>query len=140
MTSNSKLVDHHSQNAIAVKSKTILIIDDSSALRRTLSLSLQRRGYRVLQGRDGFEGLQQLRDNLPTDLVICDIEMPNLNGLEFLTALRKEAGLTNIPVVMISSHNSEKYRSSADSLGAVGFFAKPYVEDQFIKAIEEYIR
>ena len=128
-----------SASAIALKTKTILIIDDSSALRRTLALSLEQRGYRVLQGRDGSEGLEQLRNNLQTDLVICDIEMPNVNGFEFLTARRQEPQLANIPVVMLTSRSTNKHRTLASSLGAVGFFTKPYVEQQFIPEIEKYI-
>ncbi|MEL6440600.1 MAG: hybrid sensor histidine kinase/response regulator [Cyanobacteria bacterium J06621_8] len=122
-----------------VQTKTILVIDDSSALRRTLSLSLEHRGYRVIQGRDGLEGLQQLRDNLQTDLVICDIEMPNLNGFEFLTSRRQEPSLNNVPVVMLTSRSSEKHRALANSLGAADFFTKPYVEEQFISEIEKYL-
>ncbi|MBE9044215.1 response regulator [Pleurocapsales cyanobacterium LEGE 10410] len=125
--------------AIALKTKTILVIDDSSALRRTLALSLETRGYRVLQGRDGQEGLQQLRDNLQTDLVVCDVEMPNMNGFEFLTARRQE-GLTNIPVVMLTSRSTEKHRALATSLGAEEFFTKPYVEDKFLQDIEQLIK
>jgi two-component system, chemotaxis family, sensor histidine kinase and response regulator PixL len=123
-----------------IKSKTILVIDDSSALRRTLALSLEQRGYRVLQGRDGMEGLEQLRNNLNIDLVICDIEMPNLNGFEFLTLRRQETKLSKIPVVMLTSRSSEKHRALASSLGAVDFFTKPYVEDKFISEIEQLIK
>ena len=126
--------------AIAIKTKTILVIDDSSALRRTLALTLEHKGYRVLQARDGNEGLEQLRSNLQTDLVICDIEMPNVNGFEFLTMRRKEPQLTNVPVVMLTSRGSEKHRNLAISLGAAGFFTKPYVEDKFVAEIERYIR
>ena len=125
---------------IAVKIKTILIIDDSSALRRTLALSLENKGYRVLQARDGAEGLQLLRDNLQTDLIICDVEMPNMNGFEFLTARRNEPQLNQVPVVMLTSRGSNKHRSLASSLGASGFFTKPYVEQQFIPEIEQYLR
>jgi two-component system, chemotaxis family, sensor histidine kinase and response regulator PixL len=130
----------HTQRLIAITTKTILIIDDSSALRKTLALSLEHKGYRVLQGRDGMEGLEQLRNNVNTDLVICDIEMPNLNGFEFLTLRRQETLLSKIPVVMLTSRGSEKHRTLAASLGAVGFFTKPYVEDKFISEIEQYIR
>ncbi|MGL5836274.1 MAG: hybrid sensor histidine kinase/response regulator, partial [Waterburya sp.] len=133
-------IPQHTQTAISIKTKTILIIDDSSALRRTLALSLEQKGYRVLQGRDGMEGLEQLRNNLHTDLVICDIEMPNLNGFEFLTLRRQETQLSKIPVVMLTSRGSEKHRTLAASLGAVGFFTKPYVEDKFISEIEQYIK
>ena len=124
---------------VAIKTKTILAIDDSSALRKTLALTLEHRGYRVLQARDGNEGLEQLRNNLQTDLVICDVEMPNVNGFEFLTMRRQEAALASIPVVMLTSRGSEKHRNLATSLGAVGFFTKPYVEEQFIAEIERYL-
>ncbi|NJK54907.1 MAG: response regulator [Pleurocapsa sp. SU_5_0] len=126
--------------AIAIKTKTILIVDDSSALRSTLALSLEQKGYRVLQGRDGAEGLNQLRSNLQTDLVICDLEMPNVNGFEFLTLRRQESQLCQVPVVMLTSRGTEKHRNLAASLGASGFFTKPYIEDKFISEIEQYLR
>jgi two-component system, chemotaxis family, sensor histidine kinase and response regulator PixL len=132
--------ENKTQTAIAIKTKTILIVDDSSALRRTLALSLEQKGYRVLQSRDGAEGLNQLRSNLQTDLVICDIEMPNVNGFEFLTLRRQEPPLSQIPVVMLTSRGTEKHRNLAASLGAAGFFTKPYIEDKFIAEIEQYLR
>ena len=133
-------LENKPQAAIAIKTKTILIIDDSSALRRSLALSLEQKGYRVLQGRDGSKGLEQLRSNLQTDLVICDIEMPNVNGFEFLTIVRKEPQLSKIPVIMLTSRGIEKHRALSASLGAEGFFTKPYVEQRFISEIEQYIR
>ena len=132
--------ENKTQTAIAIKTKTILIIDDSSALRSTLALSLEQKGYRILQGRDGAEGLNQLRSNLQTDLVICDVEMPNVNGFEFLTLRRQEPQLSQIPVVMLASRGTEKHRNLAASLGATGFFTKPYIEDKFIAEIEQYLR
>ena len=126
--------------AIASNTATILVIDDSSALRRTLALSLKHRGYRVLQARDGAEGLETLRHNLQTDLVICDLEMPNTNGFEFLTMRRQEPKLAEIPVVMLTSRGSDKHRILANSLGAAGFFTKPYAEEQFLQDIAKFIR
>ena len=124
----------------ATKTETILVIDDSSALRRTLALSLERRGYRVLQGRDGLEGLELLRNNLQTNLVICDVEMPNMNGFEFLTTCREESQLTDIPVVMLSSRSSDKHQSLTTSLGAKHYFTKPYIEDKFLSEIDKIIK
>jgi two-component system, chemotaxis family, sensor histidine kinase and response regulator PixL len=131
--------ESETQTAIAITTKTILIIDDSSALRRTLALSLEQKGYRVLQGRDGIEGLEQFRSNPQTNLVICDLEMPNLNGFEFLTLCRQEVQLNQIPIIMLTSRGSDKHRALAASLGAVGFFTKPYVEEIFIAEIEQYL-
>ena len=125
--------------AIAINLATILVIDDSAALRRTLALALEQKGYRVLQARDGAEGLETLRNNLQTKLVICDLEMPNTNGFEFLTMRRQERELAKIPVVMLTSRGSDKHKALADSLGASGFFIKPYVEEQFLQDIAKFI-
>ena len=120
--------------------KTVLVIDDSSALRRTLSLALENQGYRVLQGRDGVEGLELLRKNSETDLVICDVEMPNMNGFEFLTSRRQEPNLLRVPVIMLTSRSTEKHRSLANSLGANGYFTKPYVQEKFLEDVNSLIK
>ena len=138
--SNSPKKNTVAKKPIAIATKTVLIIDDSSALRQSLALTLKQKGYRVLQGCNGAEGLEQLRNNPKTDLVICDIEMPNVNGFEFLTLRRQESQLSQIPVVMLASRGSEKHRALAASLGAVGFFTKPYVEKHFVRQLEQYIR
>ncbi|GAB4227857.1 MAG: hypothetical protein Kow0049_08400 [Stanieria sp.] len=120
--------------------QTILVIDDSSALRKTMALSLEKKGYRVLQARDGQEGLEQLKQNPQVNLVICDVEMPNMNGFEFLTARRQEVKLAKIPVVMLTSRSSEKHRNLAEKLGAIAYFTKPYVEEEFFPAVLNLIR
>ena len=137
--SNSQDKNTVVKKPIAIVTKTILIIDDSSALRQSLALTLKQKGYRVLQGCNGAEGLKQLRNNPKTDLVICDIEMPNVNGFEFLTLRRQESNLSQIPVVMLASRGTEKHRALANRLGAVGFFTKPYVEKYFVRQLEQYI-
>jgi chemotaxis family two-component system sensor histidine kinase/response regulator PixL len=120
--------------------QTILVIDDSSALRKTMALSLEKKGYRVLQARDGQEGLEQLKQNPQVNLVICDIEMPNMNGFEFLTARRQEVKLAKIPVAMLTSRSNEKHRNLAEQLGAIAYFTKPYVEEEFFPAVLNLIR
>jgi len=119
---------------------TVLIIDDSSSLRRTMALSLENQGYRVLQARDGQEGLTQMRGNANIALAICDIEMPNINGFELLTARRQESSLMNIPVAILSSRSSDKNRNLAQQLGAEAYFSKPYVEKEFLSAIKNLIQ
>jgi chemotaxis family two-component system sensor histidine kinase/response regulator PixL len=123
-----------------VTHKTIMVIDDSSVLRRTMALSLSNKGYRVLQARDGKEGLKLLKNNLQTNLVICDIEMPNMNGFEFLTSRQQNMQLTKIPVAMLTFRSSDKQRNLAISLGADAYFTKPYVEEQFILEIEKIFK
>ncbi len=115
---------------------TILVVDDSATLRRTLALTLQRTGYRVLQAKDGYDALEQLQQNSGVKLVICDIEMPNMNGFEFLGKRRGYPDLMEIPVAMLTSRSSEKHRQLATHLGASAYFTKPYIENQFLEAIQ----
>ncbi len=121
-----------------LKKPTILVVDDAVALRRTLALSLEREGYRVLQAPDGREAIAQLKKSA-VELVICDVEMPNMNGFEFLGARRQEAELSDIPVVMLTSRNNDKHRWLAMQLGAIDYFTKPYLEREFLKAIKDIL-
>ncbi|NEQ06091.1 MAG: hybrid sensor histidine kinase/response regulator, partial [Moorea sp. SIO4E2] len=118
---------------------TILIVDDSTGLRRTLAMSLQKAGYRVLQARDGQEALEQLRQSSKVQMIICDIEMPNMNGFEFLGQRRQDPQLSKIPIAMLTSRSSEKHQRLAMHLGANAYFTKPYIEQYFIGKIKKII-
>lgn len=116
-------------------SSKILIVDDSISLRQTLALTLQKAGYQVLQAQNGREAVQQLRQNPGIQLVICDIEMPLMNGFEFLNHCRHDSTLSKVPVVMLTSRSGEKHRLLALEMGAVGYFTKPYRESEILGAI-----
>jgi two-component system, chemotaxis family, sensor histidine kinase and response regulator PixL len=116
---------------------TILVVDDSAALRRTLALTLEKNGYRVLQAKDGKEALEVLKKSSAIDLVICDIEMPNMNGFEFLGIRRRDTELTKVPVAMLTSRSNDKHRNLAMQLGAVAYFTKPYIEQEFLAEIKK---
>ncbi|NEO21762.1 MULTISPECIES: response regulator [unclassified Moorena] len=118
---------------------TILIVDDSTGLRRTLAMSLQKAGYRVLQARDGHEALEQLRQSSKVQMIICDIEMPNMNGFEFLGQRRQDPQLSKITIAMLTSRSSEKHQRLAMHLGANAYFTKPYIEQDFIGKIKNII-
>jgi len=115
---------------------TILVVDDSAALRRTLALTLQKGGYRVLQARDGLEALEQLQQYPGVNLIICDVEMPNMNGFEFLSQRRREPHLAQIPVFMLTSRSNDKHRQLARTLGAKSYFTKPYLEQELLTALQ----
>ncbi|MCL1472271.1 hybrid sensor histidine kinase/response regulator [Argonema antarcticum] len=120
-------------------SPKILVVDDSISVRQTLALLLQRAGYQVLQAQNGAEALQQMRQNRAIELVICDIEMPSMNGFEFLNHRRQEPDLAKVPVVMLTSRRGEKHRLISLEMGAVGYFTKPYREDELLDAIADLL-
>ncbi|NCO75039.1 MAG: response regulator [Cyanobacteria bacterium] len=124
-------------NAFQIAS--VLVVDDSAAMRRTLALSLEKAGYRVIQAKDGKDALDQLQQNSQVSLVICDIEMPNMNGFEFLGQRRRYPELNKVPVAMLTSRSNDKHRKLATHLGANAYFTKPYIEQKFLQSIKSLI-
>lgn len=92
-----------------------------------------------MQARDGREALDQLQQRTSIRLVVCDIEMPNMNGFEFLNHRRQDPQLSRIPVVVLTSRSNEKHRWLAMQLGATAYFTKPYLEQEFLQAIDSLI-
>lgn len=122
-----------------VQSATVLVVDDAATLRRSLALSLERSGFRVVQARDGREAIEQLQQRSSIRLVVCDIEMPNMNGFEFLNHRRQDPQLSKLPLVILTSRSNEKHRWLAMQLGATAYFTKPYLEQEFLEAIGNLI-
>jgi chemotaxis family two-component system sensor histidine kinase/response regulator PixL len=122
-----------------VQLPTILVVDDSTTLRRTMALFLEREGFRVLQARNGQEAIDQLQAGTAVRLIVCDIEMPNMNGFEFLSYRRQDPNLLDIPVVMLTSRSNDKHRWLAMQLGATAYFTKPYLEQEFLSALKDLI-
>ena len=117
----------------------ILIVDDSINVRRYLALTLEKGGYQVEQAKDGQEALEKLESGLQVQAVICDIEMPRVDGYSFLERINNNTELRNIPVAMLTSRSSSKHRQLAMQLGAKAYFSKPYNEQELLRTLEEII-
>lgn len=118
---------------------TILIIDDSINVRRFLALTLEKGGYQVEQAKDGQDGLEKLQSGLSVQAVICDIEMPRVDGYGFLGRVKSNSDLKNIPVAMLTSRSSDKHRQLAMQLGARAYFSKPYNEQELLRTLDDII-
>lgn len=118
---------------------TVLVIDDSLTTRQTLSTTLQKAGYRVVQAQDGSDGLSQLEQHPEVEGIICDVEMPQMNGFEFLGRCRKQHPKTELPVLMLTSRGSKRYRQLADQLGANGYLTKPYLDQELIESLQQAV-
>jgi chemotaxis family two-component system sensor histidine kinase/response regulator PixL len=122
----------------------IQIVDDSLTIRQTLAATLRKAGYQVVQARDGWEALGQLQQNLDIRAIICDIEMPRMNGLELLSRLRGDSrnpflGEKRIPVIVLTSRSGEKHRQLAQRMGADSYIVKPYVERELLDTLETFL-
>ncbi|WP_375468317.1 response regulator [uncultured Nostoc sp.] len=135
------IFDEDKISAASVKQKgTILIVDDSINVRRFLALTLEKGGYQVEQAKDGQDALDKLHSGLRVEAVICDIEMPRLDGYGFLGKVNSDVDTKNIPVAMLTSRSSNKHRQLAMQLGARAYFSKPYNEQELLQTLEEIIR
>jgi chemotaxis protein histidine kinase CheA len=111
--------------------KRVLVVDDAISVRKTLEQLLQDAGYEVATARDGFDALQQLSLRKP-DIVLTDLEMPNLNGIDLTRRIRATEGIENLPIVMITSRATEKHKERATSAGINAFLNKPYSDDELL--------
>jgi two-component system, chemotaxis family, sensor histidine kinase and response regulator PixL len=124
---------------VDVMNATILVVDDSLTTRQTLSAVLQKAGYRVLQAKDGREGVEQLAQHPEIQAVFCDIEMPRMNGFEFLNSCRQEYSKALLPVTMLSSRSNEKHRQVARYMGANEYLTKPFLEPELLAVLNQLL-
>jgi CheY-like chemotaxis protein len=119
--------------------RTLLIIDDSITERQTLSLITQKAGHQVIQAKDGQEALEQLQQGAKVDLIICDLEMPRMNGLEFIGATQQNPEFAQIPVIVLTSRTRDKYQRIAMELGASDYLTKPYLDQDLLGTIKKHL-
>ena len=120
--------------------ETILVIDDSINVRRFLALTLEKAGYRVAQAKDGQDAIEQLTSGLVVNAVICDIEMPRLDGFGFLAQVKANPALKRLPITMLTSRSGDKHRQLALRLGASEYFSKPFKEQELLQALKQLIQ
>jgi two-component system, chemotaxis family, sensor histidine kinase and response regulator PixL len=120
----------------AIVQKTILVVDDSLTARHFLSMTLEKAGFQVMQAKDGREALDCLSLNPEIKAVFCDVEMPRMNGFEFLEQSRKSLGDSAPPVIMLTSRSSDKHVQTAQSLGAKSYLTKPYLEQELLQVLD----
>jgi len=112
------------QKSVEMNQRTLLIVDDSSDLRKLVEMLLHTDGYKVLQAEDGQQAWEML-DNIKPDLVLSDVEMPNMSGIELLQRIRSEPRFNDMPVVMLTSHRAEEEQVLGLNIGADDYIGKP---------------
>ncbi|MGD1938530.1 MAG: response regulator [Cyanophyceae cyanobacterium] len=118
---------------------TLLVVEDSETERNILALTLEKSGFKVVQAEDGQEALDQLKKHPQVQLVISDLEMPRMGGLEFLSARRQDPVIAQIPVMMLTSCSGKQYQQIAAGLGAAKYMTKPHVTQELLDNINSLI-
>jgi two-component system, chemotaxis family, sensor histidine kinase and response regulator PixL len=122
-----------------VQRSRILVVDDSINVRRFVALTLEKAGYLVEQAKDGQEAVEKLQGGLIVQAVVCDIEMPRMDGYGFLATVKGQSQFKHIPVLMLTSRSGEKHRKIAMNLGANGYFSKPFKEQELLATLTQFL-
>ena len=115
----------------------VLIVDDSSSMRAIIRKIMKVSGFNIgelLEAADGKEAIKVLTDEW-VDLVLADINMPNMNGLELISEMKKDEMLKSIPVVMVTTEGSEKRIQESMKLGASGYIKKPFLPEEIKRTL-----
>lgn len=116
----------------------ILVIDDSSTIRRSAEIFLSQSGYSVLLAEDGFEALSHIVERRPA-LIFCDILMPRLDGYQTCSLIRYSKDFRDTPVVLLSSRDGLFDRARGAIAGATAYLTKPFTKDSLLKIVREHV-
>ncbi len=126
------------KRTVAPKKKCleVLIVDDSLSVRRVIASLMQRQGWTHSQAKDGVEALEYLRRAVVApDVILMDVEMPRMDGFELTAALRADAALAKVPILMLTSRGGDKHRAKAFAVGVTEYLVKPYQEEKLLETI-----
>lgn len=118
--------------------KTVLSIDDSKSIRDMIGFTLEPEGYRVVGAENGQEGIDALRSVGP-DLVITDLNMPVMNGIEFIRLARSDPKGCGIPIIMLSTESAPEMKQQGKDAGATGWINKPFDADKLIAVAKKLL-
>ena len=115
----------------------IMVIDDSSTIRRSAEIFLAQAGYQVVLAEDGFDALAKMNDHRPA-LIFCDILMPRLDGYQTCALIKKSAKFHATPVIMLSSKDGLFDRARGAMVGSDAYLTKPFTKDSLLKTVRAH--
>ncbi|NMM27098.1 MAG: response regulator [Glaciimonas sp.] len=118
--------------------KTILAVDDSISLRQMVTFSLKAAGYKVIEAVDGRDGLDKAKSQT-VDLVLTDQNMPRMDGLALIKALREMASYQRVPILMLTTESSDEMKAQGRAAGANGWLVKPFDPQRLIEVVKKVI-
>jgi two-component system chemotaxis response regulator CheY len=119
--------------------KRILTVDDSASVRKMVSFTLRKAGYEVTEAVDGKDGLAKVTGE-KFDLIITDLNMPNVDGIQLIAAVRKLPGYSFVPILMLSTESQAEKKDAGRKAGATGWIVKPFNADQLIAVVKKLVK
>ncbi len=118
--------------------KSILIVDDSASMRQMVSFTLQDAGYEVTTANHGKDALSKI-DQKPFKLVITDLNMPEMDGLQLITALRAKPAFRFLPIIMLTTESQDDKKKQGTQAGASAWIVKPFTPEKLIETVKKYV-
>jgi two-component system chemotaxis response regulator CheY len=119
--------------------KKIVVVDDSRTARQQVGAALSEAGYAIVEGVDGVDGIAKVISNLDASLIICDVNMPNMGGLEMLEALRRDHPGLSVPIIMLTTEGQLELVQRAKQSGARGWIVKPFKPHMLLSAVRKLV-
>jgi two-component system chemotaxis response regulator CheY len=119
-------------------SKKVMTVDDSASVRQTVSFTLKEAGYEVVEAVDGKDALNKLNAE-PVNVLITDINMPNLNGIELVRKMRANPVQKFIPIILLTTESQESKKQEGKDAGATGWIVKPFRPDQLLAVVKKVL-
>ncbi|MBW6531197.1 response regulator [Sphingomonas citri] len=119
-------------------SASILTVDDSASLRMAIRIALTGAGYTVTEACDGADGLARATATR-FDLIVTDLNMPNMDGLSMIRALREQPAQAGVPIIFLSTESDAEVKAQAKAAGATGWLVKPFEPEQLIRVVQKVL-
>ena len=119
--------------------KTILIVDDSASMRQLVTFALKDAGYDVIAAVDGKDALSKL-NGAKVEMVVTDLNMPNMDGIELIRELRTKQACKFTPVVMLTTESQDSKKKEGRAAGASGWIVKPFTPEKLIGVIKKFVK
>lgn len=120
-------------------SKTILAVDDSASIRQMISFTLKDAGYEVIEAIDGKDALAKLNGS-SMHMLISDVNMPNMNGIELVRQVRANPAFKFIPIIMLTTESQDSKKQEGKMAGATGWIVKPFKPDQLLAVVKKVLK
>ena len=117
--------------------KVVMTVDDSASVRQMVSFTLRKAGYEIIEAVDGKDALSKLKGNI--NMVITDLNMPNMDGITLIKNIRSKAEYKFIPIIMLTTESQASKKQEGKAAGASGWIVKPFKPDQLLAVVKKLI-
>lgn len=122
----------------------VMVVDDSKTVRMSMEYLLKNSGYQVVSAEDGADGLKKLEERISAGskpaLIITDINMPNMGGLDFIRKAKANQASKFIPIIILTTESQESMKKEGKQAGAAGWIVKPYQPEQLISVVKKFVK